>query len=370
MTETLGIDLDINPFEAVVVEEEDGTRHFDLSTFPRVEHLLIGKPVDVVAESVKMLCGICPISHHLAGMRALDQIYGATHLPETTLDVRLLLHYASVLDIAAGRLLFTNREVAVAAKKVARDACAAIGMTGHFPSVAVPGGVTQAATEWDLEPLHRLVGKLKEVLNTSPAHVSSGYVGTNVALVSRNGELNPLGDIVGVIRDGSFSSFPVTDWTARVVESRPGSVSPFPLLDGQSYRVGPRARAAFSSVDGDTIAELYDAAVAMVELAAKPSLYGDDLRADVSETPVSQTGTGIVDSPRGILVHHYEIDENGILTGAQILTPTAQNDPWLTQMLTDAHTEEEMERAIRIADPCVPCVSAPPGKMTIKVKED
>lgn len=369
MTETLGIDLDINPFEAVVIEEPDGTRHFDLTTFPRVESLLIGKPVDVVAESVKMLCGICPISHHLAGMRALDQIYATTHLPETATDVRLLLHFASVLDLSAGRLLFTNREVAVAAKKVARDACEAIGMTGHFPSVAVPGGVTQPATAWDLEPLHRLVGKLKDVLNSSPVHVPSGYVGTNIALCSRNGELNPLGDVVGVIRNGSFSSFPVTDWPARVVESRPGSVSPFPLLDDSPYRVGPRARAAFTSADGDAIAELYDAAVAMVELAAKPSLYGEEIACDVPSKPQNRTGTGIVDSPRGILVHHYEIDEEGIVTGAQILTPTAQNDPWLTQMLTAAETEADMEQAIRIADPCVPCVSAPQGKMTIAVKK-
>lgn len=368
MTQTQAIDLDINPFEAVVIEEQDGTRHFDLTTFPRVESLLLGKPVDVVAESVKMLCGICPISHHLAGMRALDSLYGALSLTETATDVRLLLHFASVLDMVSGRLLFTDREIAVAAKKAAREACAAVGMTGHFPSVAIPGGVTQAATAWDTEPLNQLVRDLQARLDTMPAHVPSGFTGANVALVSHRGELNPLGDIVGVIEGGKFSSFPVAEWTSHVKETHPGSVAPAPRIDGSAYRVGPRARAAFTSAEGDTLVELFDAARALLELSMSPTLYEGDLVTEVSTTPVNRVGTGIVDSPRGILVHHYEIDEEGTLVAAQILTPTAQNDPWLTQMLTAAKNEEEMERGIRIADPCVPCVSAPPGKMTIKTE--
>lgn len=41
--------------------------------------------------------------------------------------------------------------------------------------------------------------------------------------------------------------------------------------------------------------------------------------------PVAGTGIGLTEAPRGILYHRYDFDENGIITDADIITPTAQN---------------------------------------------
>ncbi|XCB28946.1 hypothetical protein RQN30_06525 [Arcanobacterium hippocoleae] len=49
---------------------------FDLSGLPRVDGLLIGQKVTEAPSIVEHLCGICPVPHHLAGMRALDALAG------------------------------------------------------------------------------------------------------------------------------------------------------------------------------------------------------------------------------------------------------------------------------------------------------
>ncbi|MBI5681971.1 MAG: nickel-dependent hydrogenase large subunit, partial [Deltaproteobacteria bacterium] len=76
-------------------------------------------------------------------------------------------------------------------------------------------------------------------------------------------------------------------------------------------------------------------------------------------------GVGIVEAPRGMLVHEYTIDKNGIITDANCIIPTAQN---LKIMEDDVRnyvptilgkTKEEITRDIetlvRAYDPCISC---------------
>ena len=86
-------------------------------------------------------------------------------------------------------------------------------------------------------------------------------------------------------------------------------------------------------------------------------------------------GVGWVDGARGLLSHRYAIDEDGRVTAATILTPTAQNEPWLGDLLRAAATDSSdekavragMEDAIREADPCLPCSTVPAGTMDLVV---
>jgi NAD-reducing hydrogenase large subunit len=87
-------------------------------------------------------------------------------------------------------------------------------------------------------------------------------------------------------------------------------------------------------------------------------------------------GVGLVDGARGLLVHRYATTADGRVAAATILTPTAQNEPWLGDMLTTAASRGEeatvragMEDAIREADPCLPCSAQPTGTMDLVVTE-
>ncbi len=76
-------------------------------------------------------------------------------------------------------------------------------------------------------------------------------------------------------------------------------------------------------------------------------------------------GTGLVEAPRGLLIHHYEI-ENGRVADVDIITPTAQNaediERYCTvaaQKLLDDGQEDKirdrMELVVRAFDPCISC---------------
>jgi len=76
-------------------------------------------------------------------------------------------------------------------------------------------------------------------------------------------------------------------------------------------------------------------------------------------------GTGIVEAPRGLLIHHYEIT-NGLVCNTDIITPTAQNAEDIerycyiaAQKLLEKGQEDQikdrMELVVRAFDPCISC---------------
>jgi len=82
--------------------------------FRGFERFIQGRLLWEVPVIVQRLCGICPVSHHLAAAKALDQIVGATQLTPTAEKMRRLMHYGQVMQssvlhffhLAAPDLLF------------------------------------------------------------------------------------------------------------------------------------------------------------------------------------------------------------------------------------------------------------------------
>ncbi|HUU10981.1 MAG TPA: Ni/Fe hydrogenase subunit alpha [Phycisphaerae bacterium] len=81
----------------------------------------------------------------------------------------------------------------------------------------------------------------------------------------------------------------------------------------------------------------------------------------------SGTGVGIVEVPRGTLVHEYEYDEDGIVQGANLVIPTNQNlanieadfRAFIPQLMQEGKTQQEithaLEMLVRAYDPCISC---------------
>lgn len=84
---------------------------------------------------------------------------------------------------------------------------------------------------------------------------------------------------------------------------------------------------------------------------------------------VTPTGIGVVEAPRGTLIHQYEVDTKNLVKTATIITPTELNLPLIDQKLlqickdsyqTIQDTEKLKENAkmvIRTFDPCVSCAT-------------
>jgi len=66
--------------------------------FRGFEKFIQGRPYWELPVLVQRLCGICPVSHHLAAGKAIDQLAGVDRLPPTAEKVRRLMHYGQVLQ--------------------------------------------------------------------------------------------------------------------------------------------------------------------------------------------------------------------------------------------------------------------------------
>jgi NAD-reducing hydrogenase large subunit len=66
--------------------------------FRGFERFILGRPYWEVPVIVQRLCGICPVSHHLAAAKAMDRIVGGERLTPTAEKMRRLMHYGQMFQ--------------------------------------------------------------------------------------------------------------------------------------------------------------------------------------------------------------------------------------------------------------------------------
>ncbi len=66
-------------------------------------------------------------------------------------------------------------------------------------------------------------------------------------------------------------------------------------------------------------------------------ITSDDIKADVE--PKAGNGVGVVYAPRGVLIHNYETDENGIVVKANMIVATTHNVPTMEKAIQQAAQE-------------------------------
>lgn len=73
---------------------------FHVVEFRGFERFVQGRPYWEIPVLVQRLCGICPVSHHLAGAKAMDMIVGVPpeKLTPTAEKIRRLMHYGQILQ--------------------------------------------------------------------------------------------------------------------------------------------------------------------------------------------------------------------------------------------------------------------------------
>lgn len=412
----INLDEIIDPMEGriVVTQDPSGSPHarFDLQGLPRVDALLEGKTALDALKMTEHLCGICPVAHHLAGTRALDALSGLPPIAPAAQLTRRLLHYGSILDAHSLRFLMQDREAGVVLKRVSKQMLVAAGSPGHFPATAVPGGVSVWPTAPTLHELnHNLASALAvgeklcelALAPSADAPQTGDFAGADVALIDAQGNPDLFGTRVRVVHGtDTADEFDFSRWNERITEEIPGAAAPRPYLSASGpqngrYRVGPVAQLSIGTLPTPRAAEAQErwlagrrdaagarAVITLHVLERTEALTqqltelveGCDLGELVNPATVQFTpgsATGLVDGPRGILAHTYTIGADATIVAARILTPTAQNEPWLAQLLTQASALDQeqqasaWEQSIREADPCLPISSAPVGQMGLKV---
>lgn len=172
------------------------------------------------------------------------------------------------------------------------------------------------------------------------------------------------------------------------------AVAPLARLNASDGMATPKAQAAyeqfFETLGGKPVhhtlanhwarlIELLYAAERMQELAADAQIVDPNVRTLPTATP--KEGIGVVEAPRGTLFHHYQTDERGVVTQANLIVATQNNaariamsvDKAAKGVIQNGHVDDGVlnlvEMAFRAYDPCHGCAThALPGQMPLIVR--
>ncbi len=126
--------------------------------------------------------------------------------------------------------------------------------------------------------------------------------------------------------------------------------------------------------------EIIHTAELIERLLRDPELQGDQLVVKAPESAWTGEGVGVIEAPRGTLLHHYRAGKDGSMKFANLIVATTQNNAVLNRTVrvvserflagrTDI-TEGMMnaiEVGIRAYDPCLSCATHALGQMPLKV---
>ena len=193
-----------------------------------------------------------------------------------------------------------------------------------------------------------------------------------------------------------FAYFKPAGWKGFVEGNESGvySVAPLARLNVSDGMATPVAQAAYeqyvSTLGGKPVhhtlanhwarvVELIYAAERMRELAGDAEIISPNVRTLPTRTP--SEGVGIVEAPRGTLIHHYRTDERGIITKANLIVATQNNSARMAMgvekaargLIKGGEVPEGIlnmiEMAFRAYDPCHGCAShSLPGSMPLVVR--
>jgi NAD-reducing hydrogenase large subunit len=109
--------------------------------------------------------------------------------------------------------------------------------------------------------------------------------------------------------------------------------------------------------------------------------HGDICRREVRLTarPLNGEGVGVIEAPRGTLIHHYWVDGKGAIEKVNLIVATGHNNLAMNRAVglvaeryLDPSLKEEslnrIEGAIRCYDPCLSCATHALGRMPLKVE--
>jgi len=386
---------------------------------PSAHHLAAVKATDRIfgvtppatGKNLRELLGLGQFVHshalHFFMLAAPDFILSPDAPPEVRNVVGLARHSP---DIA---------KKAITVRKFGQRLTEAVGGKPIHPANALPGGMSAPLTEGKRAELVTMADEalgiaregweiaknLLDGVDTEIGAVRTGFMGmTNHGLYSTyDGPVAMLDPDGG--RIGSFSG---QDYTNFVEEySEDWSYLKFARLKGGDYyRVGPLARLnivermgtehadaalaeyreRFGTVTQAPLAyhlaryiEFLASCERAKDLLADPGITGSGIRTPAGKV-VNRRGVGIIEAPRGTLIHDYTVNDAGIIEKCNLIVATCQNNYAIDRGVEDMArrvvkngtlTEgaaNRIEMIIRAYDPCISCATHAIGRMPLRIE--
>lgn len=441
---------------SILLDEENRVKQARLHIveFRGFERFVQGRPFWEVPVLVQRLCGICPVSHHLAAAKAMDIIVGGENLTPTAEKMRRLMHYGQTFQshalhffhLCSPDLLFgfdadpVERNVIGVARKFKDLAVQGVMMRKWGQEIiqatagkkihgtgAIPGGINKSLSDAERRTLQRDADQMLK-WSRATVKIAKDYTVEHLAELAGFGSF-PSNHLSIVREDGAMDLYNGNlrcidaegekiidqvenqDYAEHIAEEvRPWSYMKFPFLkalgvDKGWYRVGPlarintcdfidtpeaeAARKEFAAVtDGKPnnitmgyhwarMIELLHACEMIIKLLSDPDIQGKDRMAKGERR---EECVGILEAPRGTLIHHYRVDEHDQVTMANLIVSTTHNNEPMNRAVAAVAEEKlsgvevsegllnSVEVAIRAYDPCLSCATHALGKMPLIVE--
>ena len=436
------------------LDEKGGVEHayLHINEFRGFEKFCEGRMVFEMPLITPRICGICPVSHHLASAKAGDAVMGVTP-PRPASLLRELMHMGQIVqshgmhffelggpDLLLGfdadpairnvvGIIQANPELAlkaVALRKWGQEIIRIVAGRRIHPVFATPGGVNKALCKEDRD---LILSGLKDNIATiqTGIQVFRSWAETNKADIDKFGVFSTA--YLGLVTpdnglelyDGNIrlvdsagkqqECFPVKDYLNYINEHVENwSYLKFPYYKKMGYpkgvyRVGPlgrlnvvekldtplaheewkRYRAMYNGKPVENTLHYHYARLIETLFAAErvEMLLNDP---DILSTDILNTrhnpqpvGIGVIEAPRGTLIHHYQANPSGQITKVNLIVSTGHNN-WAmceavdsvakTYLTPNNITEGQLNRveaAVRAHDPCLSCSTHAIGHMPMVV---
>ncbi|MBN1159007.1 MAG: Ni/Fe hydrogenase subunit alpha [Bacteroidales bacterium] len=429
--------------------------------FRGFERFVQGRPYWEMPVVVQRLCGICPVSHHLAAAKAVDVIVGAgtgNGLTPTGEKMRRLMHYGQIFQshalhffhLASPDLLFgidappakrniinvalEHRDLAIQGvmmRKYGQEVIKATAGKKIHGTGAIPGGINKHLTEDEREYLlngdeymdiDKMISWSQEAVeffkdyHKNNREVIDGFAefpSSHLSLVRKDGALDLYHGVLRAVDSEGHKILHDVDYQDYdnyiEEEVRNWSYMKFPYLKefGKNkgwYSVGPLARMntadfidtplaqkefeIFKNYNGGKpsnksmhfhwarLIEILHSAEKIKELLSDKDLIEGELVIRGNKT---FEGVGLIEAPRGTLFHHYKVDDNDMITMANLIVSTTNNNQPMNEAVNKVATKvmagqreiteammNAVEVAIRAYDPCLSCATHALGQMPLE----
>jgi coenzyme F420-reducing hydrogenase alpha subunit len=369
----------------VVLEVAEGERLF--------EGLLVGRKAEDAYWVTPRICGVCPIAHNLASLAALEKA-AQIKLERPIQLLRDLMQCAQMIQSHSLHLFFLSLpdylgidrgtelrkknpkafQYALELKELADNMASISAGRNVHPTTPTIGGFNKLPTKTELKKLLQQLEKTKEAAEWLPKFCQSlDYPELSVDL-----------ELVAIRNQKIYSSkndvVDVDDYKSAIEEEiREFSTAKFSKFLGREVMVGALARLYFENknypldfknpfhnnlAQAIEVSLYHQKAMEIIKELLEVDLKNFDKKPEIKWDKESK-GIGAVEAPRGGLYHEIHVDENGIITYINIITPTVQNLTSIektAQALIEKYAhkpQKEKERLlnmlVRAYDPCITC---------------
>lgn len=375
------------------------------------ERLVINRPFEDIPVMVARVCGVCPVVHHLTSIKALEKAMDIKPSVQT-IKLRKIMQHGQLIHSHSLHVFFLAladffklkhdvdlikkfpdyTETALKVRDYGNNIVRKIGGRAVHPVSSVVGGFLKLPSK---ETLQELLDEQKEVLKIV-SELGELFSKLNYPNFERKTEYVTLqnkneyaiyeGDVISnmglKVEPSDYEShveeihkpFEVVKRVKR--DGREIFVGALPRINNNYNKLSPGAKkliknSGFKFPNYNTFLNVFAQVVEIVHCIEetgewlKELLDSKQTKAITDYKVKAGKGAGIIEAPRGILYHYYEVDKQGIVRNSNIITPTAQFISNLekdveaffpqTKNMTNENRRRKIQMLIRAYDPCMTC---------------